>query len=850
MAGDGEKTTPQKASFLIVDDNEMNRDMLSRRLERHGHTTTVAEDGVKALELIKAQVFDLVLLDIGMAGMDGIEVLKTIRQTHSAVELPIIMVTAKAQSQDVVQALSLGANDYVSKPIDFPVALARINTQLAQKRAEDALQFQRTLLQCQTEASLDGILMVSQDGEWLSYNHRFLEMWRVPKELINDWKEETTLRWILDSLADPNPFMQNLLYLDEHNTEKSSQEATLKDGRTLDCYSAPVANGDNVHYGRVWYYRDITERKQAEQAQARATAALRESEERFALAAQGANDGLWDWNLLTNSIYFSSRWKLMLGYEDCEIQHDVEEWFRRVHPEDNEKVRQAVSAHLRGGTPHFECEYRMLHHNGHYRWMLSRGLAIRDENRRATRMAGSQTDITESKVADALTGLPNRLLFMDRVERSIKRAKRQKDYLFAVLFLDLDRFKFVNDSLGHAAGDQLLLSVGRRLESCLRASDTVARYEDKNLLARVGGDEFTVLIEGIKQVSDATLVAKRLIEAIKAPFDINGHEIFTTASIGISVSATGYENPADILRDADTAMYRAKVLGKSRYELFDPKMREQAVARMQLESALRRAAERQELQNFYQPIVCLASGKIAGFEALVRWVHPERGLLSPGDFISLAEETGSIISIGNWVLAEACRQMSTWQMDHRTSGLAMVSVNLSSKQFIQLDLASRVDTILRETGLEARCLKLEVTESLIMENAKIAAASLMQLKALGVQLGIDDFGTGYSSLSYLHSFPIDALKIDRSFVNRIGANGENLEIVRTIVTLAHNLKLHVIAEGIETEGQLNQLKELGCEYGQGYFFSPPVDAEAATTLVAKQAESFSSVELLSSPPSR
>lgn len=690
-----ETTTSRVAGLLlIVDDNPQTRDLLSGWLEGNGYATTTAENGKQALELVSAGTFDLILLDIEISDMDGLAVLRSLRETRTTTELPVIVLSGNPKS---AEALRLGANDYLTKPVDFPVVLARVKAHLAYKRSE---------------------------------------------------------------------------------------------------------------------------------------AALHESEERYALAAQGANDGLWDWNLRTNLIHFSQRWKFMLGREEAEIGSSPEEWFRLVHPDDIERVKEAIALHLQGAASHFQIEYRMKHQNGTYRWMLSRGLAIRDKKGKPTRMAGSQTDINEGKVADALTGLPNRLLFMDRLERALKRSKKKKNYLFALLFLDLDRFKVVNDSLGHMVGDQLLVGIGRRLERCLRTTDTVSRYEDKHLLARLGGDEFTILLEEIHGVNDATLVAERLIKEVMCPFNLGGQELFVSTSIGISISTTGYENAADILRDADTAMYRAKTEGKARYEIFDPTMRDHAVARMQLETDLRRAVENREFRTFYQAIVSLTDWKIFGFEALVRWQHPTRGLVSPAEFIPLAEETGLILWLGRWVLQEACSQMARWKAQFQSSAPKIISVNLSARQFAQPDLVTQLAQVLNDTGLDARQLKLEMTESLVMQNVESASQMLKEMKALGVLLGIDDFGTGYSSLSHLSRFPIDTLKVDGSFVSRIGEDKENLEIVRTIITLAHNLRMDVIAEGVETVEQLSQLRDLGCEYGQGYYFSRPVSAEEANHLIA------------------
>ncbi|HEX8853774.1 MAG TPA: EAL domain-containing protein, partial [Pyrinomonadaceae bacterium] len=400
--------------------------------------------------------------------------------------------------------------------------------------------------------------------------------------------------------------------------------------------------------------------------------------------------------------------------------------------------------------------------------------------------------------------------------------KRRDSRLFAVLFLDLDRFKIVNDSLGHMVGDQLLVGIGRRLETCLRPGDTVAR---------LGGDEFTILLEDLNDAEEAIEVAGRLQKEVSLPFNLNGHEVFTTVSIGIALSTTGYERPEEVLRDADTAMYRAKTQGKARHEVFDKAMHARALNLLQLETDLRRAVEREEFFLHYQPIVSLETGLIRGFEALVRWQHPERGPVSPIDFIPVAEETGLIIPIGEWVLAEACREVKRWQAMFPSYPPLQISVNISGKQLMKSDLIEQVRRVLHETGIEARALKLEITESIMMENIESAISILNHLRALGVELSIDDFGTGYSSLSYLHRFPVSTLKIDRSFVGRMDGNNENAEIVRTIVMLARNLDMDVIAEGVETESQVTQLRALRCEYGQGYHFSKPVDGAGVAALL-------------------
>ncbi|HEY9751100.1 MAG TPA: EAL domain-containing protein [Allocoleopsis sp.] len=494
----------------------------------------------------------------------------------------------------------------------------------------------------------------------------------------------------------------------------------------------------------------------------------------------------------------------------------------------------------------WQGEIRNKAKDGAYYWLDTTIVPYLNEQGQPFQYLAIQFDITERKrieerlrhdaFHDALTGLPNRALFMSRLGRVIEHVKRRSQTLFALLFVDIDHFKTLNDTLGHLVGDQLLVAIARRLESCLRIGDTVARF---------GGDEFTILLEDIKDVQDAIRIAERLQRELQLPFYLGGHEISTTASIGIALSSSEHKQPEDILRDADLALYQAKASGRTRYEIFDASMHRGSLAQLQLEHDLRRAIAKaqmdslepasQELWLQYQPIVSLKTNRIMGFEALIRWRHPERGLISPLDFIPLAEETGLIVPIGQWVLRQACRQLYDWQQLVSSAWPITVSVNLSSRQFIQPDLVDQVGQILHETNLNPRYLKLEITESVVMENAEIATTMLQQLKSLGIQLAIDDFGTGYSSLSYLHRFPIDTLKIDRSFINRIDVSGENLEIVRTIVTLAWNLGMDVIAEGVETAKQLAQLKALKCEYAQGYFFARPLDHEAASTLILKGA---------------
>ncbi len=551
---------------------------------------------------------------------------------------------------------------------------------------------------------------------------------------------------------------------------------------------------------------------------------LKISQERYALAAAGSNDGLWDWDLLSGEIYLSARWKSILGYREDEIDATPESWFELVHPEDLPRLKAEIDSHLEGRTPHLETEHRIRNRLGAYMWVHTRGLAVRDETGRACRLAGSLRDITGRKhteaqlthaaLHDALTGLPNRVLFMDRLDNAVKRFRRKSQNHFGVVFLDLDRFKVINDSLGHLAGDQLLKSIARRLESCLRVGDTIARF---------GGDEFAILLVDIADLAEVDAVAERIDAELGRPFHVQGHEFFTSASLGIALSSTGYERPEDVLRDADTAMYRAKSQGRSRRVVFAPDMHRHAMSQLRLENDLRRAVDRHEFRVHFQPLVELARGRLTGFEALVRWRHPDQGLLAPDDFLAVARETGLLPRIGWWVLGEASRRLKAWQRRFAWTRELTVAVNLDARQLSSAELVERVEGELASSGLEPRCLQLEITEAMILDNPARTASILVRLHRKGIALNVDDFGTGYSSLSLLHRYPVDTLKIDRSFISRMSSEEEDLEIVRAIISLAHNLKLSVMAEGVETAQQLKQLKALGCEAAQGFLFARPLE---------------------------
>jgi predicted signal transduction protein with EAL and GGDEF domain len=452
----------------------------------------------------------------------------------------------------------------------------------------------------------------------------------------------------------------------------------------------------------------------------------------------------------------------------------------------------------------------------------------------------SQAKLIHTSFHDLLTQLPNRTFFMDRLTQCLKRAKRHRDYKFAVVFVDVDHFKVVNDSLGHSAGDQLILQISERLAGSIRLMEPEShpvvvtgsvRADGNDILARYGGDEFAIALDDIRDPSDGIRVAERIQQSLAAPFLINGRHLKITVSTGIAVSATGYSAAEDVLRDADTAMHRAKSLGKSRYLMCDPLMHDAAISRLRLEDDLGRAAGRGELQVYYQPIVSLSDGHLSGFEALVRWQRPTFGLVAPAEFISVAEETGLIVTIGSWVLREACSQMASWHLQFPSEPPLTIAVNVSGKQFIQPDFVGDVVQILHETHLDPGSLGVEFTESVAMQDTERTALVLGELKALGVHTSIDDFGTGYSSLSHLRRLPLDTLKLDRSFVSEMLTNSDSREIVQTIISLAHILRMDVVAEGIEMVEQADQLRSLGCKYAQGYFYSKPMNQDCAEALL-------------------
>lgn len=729
------------------------------------------------------------------------------------------------------------------------------------KRAEEALVLTRKAV----ESSSDAIGMADVSGTHIYQNPAFSALFEY--STADEFKLAGGIPCIF---ADPAVASEILNTIAQGYSWCGEVTNRTKSGRILQVLlradAIKAQSGEIV--GLIYINTDITDRKRTEQE-------LRQSEKRFRSLIENGRDIIVILDEKGFCRYVSPSQERILGYPTAEVLG--RSVFELIHPDETPMVAQVFKGVIE--MPRIGlglAEYRVRHKDGF--WCILEAVATNLLSEPSVRgIVVNCHDVTERKVAedqllhdalhDALTELPNRALLTDRLGQAFARVKRHPSYQFAVLFLDLDRFKVINDSQGHRTGDRLLVAVARRLLTCLRPGDTAAR---------LGGDEFVILLEEIQGVDEAIAQAKEIEKAIEQPLYLEGNKVSITASIGIALSTDKYQWPGDILRDADIAMYRAKALGKARYEVFTSAMHIRAVALMHLEHDLRQSVEQLNLKNsmwdlgltgggpksarssidkqleclpssislpklpcpfvlHYQPIVCLKSGLVAGFEALVRWVHPERGLVSPMEFIAMAEETGLIMPLGLWVLSESCHQIIKWQSLNlpALNSRLTVAVNLSGRQFSQPESIEQIKQVLLETGADARCLKLEITESVLMEDGAVATTVLSQLKELGIELCIDDFGTGYSSLSYLHKFPIDTLKIDRSFVSRISETGENLEIVRAIVMLARSLRMEVVAEGVETAVQLAQLRAIGCEYGQGYFFSKPLDSEAATALLIR-----------------
>jgi len=652
--------TEEKAKILIIDDSELNRLILTDLLRSSGFEPLATESGILGLEIIENQPLDMILLDVLMPEMDGFETLERIRKKFSPTVLPVIMTTALNKSKDIVKALNFGANDYITKPIDLQVALARIRTQLTLLHSERA---------------------------------------------------------------------------------------------------------------------------------------LRNSEERYALAAKGARDGLWDWNLKTDEIYFSERWKSMLGFQNSEIKNHPSEWFSRLHPDDISRVRKGIDDHIRGASEAFASEHRMLHKNGEYRWIYCRGIAVKDSNGNAYRMAGSQTDITDRDAHDSLTGLPKRNLFLDQVQFAMDRFRANPHGgLFAIIHLNLNRFKLINDSYGHLFGDKVLITFVKKLKESMNTSDILSRFE---------GDDFAILLTKIQDPDAPRDLARKITETFEHTLKIDGIEVGLTVSMGISQPQKGFTSPPQLLRNAHTALSQAKALGRPNFQLFDEAMYLNAMELVEIENDMRRALKNEEFFILIQPQISIKDERTIGGEVLVRWLHPDKGVISPLKFIPIAEDSGMILPLGKWVFENACKQWLKWHED----GLPpfRIAINISAHQFKNESFLNEVQEFLHQVKMPTEWLEFEITETILMDDLENTQKTLLKLHEMGISISIDDFGTGYSSLSYLKKFPIDTLKIDQSFIRELPDETDDAAITAAIIALAHNLNRRVIAEGVETKEQLDCL---------------------------------------------
>jgi diguanylate cyclase (GGDEF)-like protein/PAS domain S-box-containing protein len=565
--------------------------------------------------------------------------------------------------------------------------------------------------------------------------------------------------------------------------------------------------------------------------------AISEVQERFALAVRGSNDGVWEWLLESGEMHFSRRWRELLGYGVDDLANDALEWFDRVHPDDLRELREDLDAHIEGHKPYHEHEHRIRASDGSYRWVITRGVVQRNTAGRPVRMAGSLTDTSDYRLReqklleesrhDSLTNLPRREPFMERIRNAIDLANEYDDYAFTVLMVDVDRYRWLADSIGHQAADKMLGIVAKRITACVRPGDTVSRF---------GGDKFAILLDNVEELELGTHIADRIRRSVSEPIEVDGQTIYATVSIGLTTSRRGYTDGDDVINDATAAANKAKESGHDRYAVFETKMRIDALSNLRLEVALRQAVERGEFELHYQPIVELTTRRLVAFESLIRWRHPRRGLVPPAEFIPLAEQTGLIIPLGRWVLREAARQLSEWNRGLPENEWLSVSVNLSGRQVADPRLLEEIQATVEEFELPPGALKLELTESVLVKNADVVQRFLTTLRGVGVRIWVDDFGTGYSSLSYLHRFPVDGLKIDKAFVDGLDGTERSAAMVRTILSLAHNLGVEVVAEGIEEVVQAEQLRDLGCGWGQGYLFSRPVEAHSAGGLVIGRAK--------------
>ena len=781
---------------------------------RYVNSQTEAITGYTREELLSMNLYDLIHPDFRPIVKDWGKFRGNLKNSSSKYE---ILVISKTGVQRWIEA-TVDVIKFEKKASILVTAFDISDRKLSDLELETSL----SLLQATIESTADGILAVDSQGKIVTFNSKFAQMWQVPSFLVDSQHNNQVLEFGINQLKYPEDFLKCSQELSDKPDAESYNIIEFKDGRIFERYSIPQRTGGKIT-GRVFSFRDVTERLRGEEA-------LRKSEERFNLLTRATNDAVWDLDLLKEELWWSEEFDKLFGYnlnKDQSVKWEF--WCGQIHPEERERVVANFNNTIAGKAEHWLEEYSFCCADGRYVFVLDRGYIIRNESGKAVRAIGTMMDITERKQAeeiiryqavyDQLTGLPNRILFNERLSASLRQIKNSKKML-AVMFLDLDRFKKINDTLGHAAGDRLLEVFAGRISDTLRSTDTVSRW---------GGDEFTVLLPDINSPEDAVRTAQRIQENLKPVFKLEEQSLHVTSSIGIAIYPDDGEDAETLVKNADAALYRAKERGRNNYQFYNSTINSQGSELLILESKLHDAPEQGEFEVYYQPRVNITTWKIQGMEALLRWYHPELGLIYPNTFIPIAEENGLIVSIGEWVLETACKQNKAWQ-DALQPDLR-IAVNFSARQFQQFNLLQMVSNCLERTGLEPKYLELEITETTAMQDMDYTKNVLTQLQNMGVQIALDDFGTGYCSLAYLKKFPLNILKIDKSFVSGLTHDPCERAIASAVATLGRDLNLSVVAEGVETKEQLECLRSLHCQEIQGYYFSPAVSANDATKIL-------------------
>lgn len=831
--------------MLLVEDDADARALTEHFAATLGYRLQSVDRASAALEAFERHPFEIVLVDWSLPGIDGLEFIQRLRGLPGGSSAYVIMLTARGGMEDVRKAIRQGVNDYLPKPFDlqaFTIRLLLADRSIGQpatdagdviaghdRRAEQIERLLKVEIErrTQTETLLRRTervyrsLAQNMPGGMLVFDRDLRYTVAEPKlpGLNSKDVEGRTVREVFGTTL-PQLEAAYLSVLEGHHSEFEQE----LDGRFFHVQTVPIRDDSGNVQGGLHLSQDITQARLDLER-------LRESEERYELAARGTNDGIWDWDLRTDLVYYSVRWQTITGSAVGTRQATGPDfWFSRIHPDDRARVSSELKMHLSDHSNQFLTEHRLIHDSGDILWVLVRGVALRDDDGKAYRIAGSITDITTQKrmeeslmsnaLYDSLTKLPNQALLLDRLKSAYDRASRNPHYLFAVVSLELDRFELITESLRGEKVEELLHSIVERLADRLRSSDT---------LARIGESKFAILLDDVANHEEAKELFNNIQDEVSMPFVIGGSDLFVGANMGIAFSDAEHEEADELLRSAELARYHARESGSSGYEIYREFMQSHMRIRMKLETQLRIALQNMDFELHYQPIVSLSAGAVVGVEALLRWEHPELGFISPAQFVPIAEETGMIRAIGEWALRTACLQSRSWQDDGL--GELYTAVNLSARQFHEEDLIELAKSAISQARMVPELLVLELTESTAMKDHDYAMSVLRELRNLGFRVAIDDFGTGYSSLAYLKDMPADTLKIDRSFLADVPADAESSAIVAAIIQLGRGLKRKIVAEGVETSEQLAFLHSAGCDLIQGFYFSKPLPAAEVSAFI-------------------